>query len=214
VVAILSFTHRIPEPPGPLLRLVHLDDLDLGLAALVERGAQPAGEVEVAVVPHPHVLEKAPGLRQVVRFSTSPDAGSAQDLVETGQDPRSGARWSLSTVIDMNEGMKTVLFPVSDIAKAKAVFRVLMGEPANDAPYYVGYDVDGLQIGLVPNGHSQGMPSTVCFWHVDDIESRLQQLVDAGAEPLQPIRDVGGGRRTASVKDADGNAIGLIQDPA
>jgi predicted enzyme related to lactoylglutathione lyase len=113
----------------------------------------------------------------------------------------------------MNEGIKTVLFPVSDPAKAKAVFRVLLGEPAHDAPYYVGYEVDGMQIGLVPNGHSQGMPAPVPFWHVDDIESRLKALVDAGAEPLQPLRDVGGGRLTASVKDADGNPIGLIQDP-
>jgi predicted enzyme related to lactoylglutathione lyase len=135
-------------------------------------------------------------------------------VVETGQESRSGAGGSLSTVVDMNEGMKTILFPVSDPAKAKAVFRVLLGEPTNDAPYYVGYEADGMQIGLVPSGRSQGMPSTVPFWHVDDIESRLQALIDAGAEPLQPIRDVGGGRRTGSVKDADGNPIGLIQDPA
>src|SRR5215467_1047022 len=113
-------------------------------------------------------------------------------LVETGQDSRSGAGQSVSTVVDMNEGMKTILFPVSDPAKAKAVFRVLLGEPTNDAPYYVGYEADG-------------MPSTVPIWHVDDIESRLKALVDAGAEPLQPIRSVGGGRLTASVKDADGN---------
>ena len=114
----------------------------------------------------------------------------------------------------MNEGIKTVLFPVTDPAKAKAVFSVLLGEPTNDAPYYVGYEVDGMQIGLVPNGHRQGIPAPVPFWHVDDIESRLKALVDAGAEPLQPLRDVGNGRLTASVKDADGNPIGLIQDPA
>ena len=114
----------------------------------------------------------------------------------------------------MNEGVKTILYPVSDPVKAKAVFRTLLGEPAHDAPYYVGYEVDGMQIGLVPNGHKQGMPSPVPFWHVDDIEGRLKALVDAGAEPLQPLRDVGNGRLTASVKDADGNPIGLIQDPS
>jgi predicted enzyme related to lactoylglutathione lyase len=113
----------------------------------------------------------------------------------------------------MND-MKTILIPVSDPAKAKAVFGVVLGEPTQDAPYYIHYELDGLQIGLVPNGHRQGMPSTVPYWHVEDIEGRLQALIDAGAEPLTPIREVGGGRRTASVKDADGNPIGLIQDPA
>src|SRR5262245_45746769 len=58
--------------------------------------------------------------------------GTGEDLVEIDQDPRSGAECALSTVVDMNEGIKTVLFPVSDPAKAKAVFRVLLGEPTHD----------------------------------------------------------------------------------
>jgi hypothetical protein len=35
-----------------------------------------------------------------------------------------------------------------------------------------------------------------------------------GAELLRDVRDVGGGRLIASVKDADGNLVGLLQDPA
>jgi len=38
-------------------------------------------------------------------------------------------------------------------------------------------------------------------------------LVDAGAQVHQEVRDVGGGKLIASVKDADGNIIGLIQLP-
>ncbi len=34
----------------------------------------------------------------------------------------------------------------------------------------------------------------------------------AGAEPIQPVRDVGGRKPVGSVKDVDGGAIGLIQD--
>jgi hypothetical protein len=37
--------------------------------------------------------------------------------------------------------------------------------------------------------------------------------LDAGAEAHQGVRDVGGGKLLASVKDADGNVIGLIQSP-
>ena len=31
---------------------------------------------------------------------------------------------------------------------------------------------------------------------------------------ISTIKDVGGGKLTASVKDADGNVIGLIQEPS
>ena len=43
------------------------------------------------------------------------------------------------------------------------------------------------------------------------VNESLQQLLDAGAEVQQAVRDVGGGKLVASVKDADGNAIGLVQ---
>ena len=66
-------------------------------------------------------------------------------------------------------------------------------------------------IGLDPNGHSQGMMGPIAYWHVNDIEGTLKALLDAGAEPVQPIKDVGGGKLIASVKDADGNVIGLVQ---
>jgi hypothetical protein len=49
-----------------------------------------------------------------------------------------------------------------------------------DSPYCVGYDLDGQQIGLVPNGHdSQNMTGTTAFWHVDDIEASVKAVLDA-----------------------------------
>jgi hypothetical protein len=51
------------------------------------------------------------------------------------------------------EGIKTVLHPVSDLAKAKPVYAALLGvEPSADAAYYVGFDAAGQHIGLVPGG--------------------------------------------------------------
>ena len=56
------------------------------------------------------------------------------------------------------EGTKTVLHPVSDLAAAKAVYTVLLGVPPQaDSSYYVGFDVAGQHIGLVPGGGPQGM---------------------------------------------------------
>ncbi len=111
----------------------------------------------------------------------------------------------------MTTGIQTIIYPVKDLAQAKAMFGALVGaDPVVDSPYYVGYNVAGQDIGLDPNGHKEGMTA---YWHVADIEASLAALVAAGATVLQPAKNVGGGRLIASVKDADGNLIGLIQNP-
>jgi predicted enzyme related to lactoylglutathione lyase len=112
------------------------------------------------------------------------------------------------------EGIKTVLHPVSDLAKAKAVYAALLGvEPQADGPYYVGFDAAGQHIGLVPGGGPQAMPSPVAYWHVADIEAKLAEVTAAGASVKEPAHDVGGGRLVATVSDPDGNVLGLLQDP-
>lgn len=111
------------------------------------------------------------------------------------------------------KSMKTVIYPVRDLERAKAVYTALLGAPTTDQPYYVGYEVGGQQLGLLPNGHDQGMAGPVSYWHVDDIEMRVKALVEAGGRVTQEVRDVGGGKLIASVDDADGNVIGLLQPP-
>jgi predicted enzyme related to lactoylglutathione lyase len=114
----------------------------------------------------------------------------------------------------MASGIKTIIYPVKDLAQAKALYSKLVGvAPYADEPYYVGFIVGDQQIGLDPQGHSKGMTGPVSYWHVDDIEESLKQLLDVGAEVQQAINDVGGGKLIASVKDADGNIIGLLQSP-
>jgi predicted enzyme related to lactoylglutathione lyase len=111
------------------------------------------------------------------------------------------------------EGIKTVLHPVSDLAKAKPVYAALLGvESAADAAYYVGFDAAGQHIGLVPGGGPQAMTSPVAYWHVPDIEAKLAEVTAAGATVKDPVRDVGGGRLVATVTDPDGNVLGLLQD--
>jgi predicted enzyme related to lactoylglutathione lyase len=113
----------------------------------------------------------------------------------------------------MTSGLRTIIYPVTDIAQAKRLYGTLLDSaPMVDGADYVGFSVGDQHVGLLPNGQSMGMTGPVGYWHVDDITATLKQLLDAGAETQQPISDVGGGRRIASVKDADGNVIGLIQD--
>ena len=109
----------------------------------------------------------------------------------------------------MNQGVKTVIYPVKDMAQAKTRFRTLLGvEPYSDEPYYVGFKIGDQDIGLVSNSPEAGMTA---FYHVADIKQSLQSLLDAGSQILREIKDVGGGRLVASVRDADGNIVGLIQ---
>ena len=90
----------------------------------------------------------------------------------------------------MTEGLKTIIYPVRDLARAKDLYRALLGaEPVMNAAYYVQFDVGGLEIGLDPNGHAAGMTGPVGYWRVADIERGLQALLDAGAEGLQPVRE-------------------------
>ena len=112
----------------------------------------------------------------------------------------------------MTSGVQTVIYPVSDLSAAKALFTALTGaEPAHDAPYYVQFEVDGLAIGLDPHGHRHGQNGPVAYWHVDDVAKSLAALVGAGAETVQDPTDVGGGLLVALARDADGNLIGLRQ---
>jgi predicted enzyme related to lactoylglutathione lyase len=109
--------------------------------------------------------------------------------------------------------MQTVIYPVRDVEASKAVFTAYLGtEPYMDEPYYVGYRVDDVEIGLDPNGHNRGLVGGVWFRRVDDIDATVKALVAAGAEPVEAAHDVGGGRKVATVKDAAGNVIGLMQD--
>lgn len=111
----------------------------------------------------------------------------------------------------MNQGVKTIIYPVKDITKAKILYQNLLGiEPYVDAPYYVGFRIGNQEIGLDPNGHREGMTP---YFTVGDIKKSLQSLIDSGAQLLQEIKNVGGGKLIASVKDADGNIIGFTQEP-
>ena len=107
----------------------------------------------------------------------------------------------------MTSGMRTFVYPVSDLAKAKALWQAFLGiEPYADAPYYVGFRLEDQEVGLDPNGHKDGPRA---YWQVDDVPAAIETLVAAGAVVYEEARDVGGGKLIASVKDADGNVIAL-----
>ena len=53
----------------------------------------------------------------------------------------------------MIRGLRTAIYHVTDLAIAKAWYAaVLEREPYFDQPFYVGFNVGGFELGLVPDG--------------------------------------------------------------
>jgi predicted enzyme related to lactoylglutathione lyase len=110
--------------------------------------------------------------------------------------------------------MDPYIYPVQDLDAAKALFATLLGvEPYQDEPYYVGFRVGEQEFGLNPHGHAQGMSGPVGYFVVDDISASIDALVGLGATVTQDATDVGSGKLIAVLSDADGNPIGLTQNP-
>jgi predicted enzyme related to lactoylglutathione lyase len=113
-------------------------------------------------------------------------------------------------------GLRTVIYRVSDLVRAKAWYRQAFEvEPYFDEPYYVGFQVGGFELGLDPD-LSEGKPGaggSVAYWGVDSIETTYDRFIELRAEPISAVRDVGGGIKVATVADPFGNMIGLIENP-
>lgn len=113
------------------------------------------------------------------------------------------------------QGLRTVLFPVADLAAARDWYSAVLGHgPYFDEPFYVGFDAGGYELGLQPlEGRPPSNAGSVAYWAVEDVDAALARLLAAGASLLAAAEDVGGGIRVASVTDPFGNALGLIHNP-
>ena len=110
-------------------------------------------------------------------------------------------------------GLRTVIYPVPDLAAAKAWYSKFLGlKPYFDQPFYVGFSVGGFELGLLPNAEP-GDAGARSLWGVQDIDAAYAKLLELGAKPLDAVRDVGEGIRVAAVADPFGNRLGIIQNP-
>lgn len=111
-------------------------------------------------------------------------------------------------------GLRTVIYPVADLALGKNWYARATGTlPYFDEPYYVGFSVGGFELGLIPDG-TPGVDGGQVFWGVADVAAEVDRFVtELGATVMEPVQDVGGGIRHASVLDPFGNRIGLIENP-
>ncbi|HEY4366307.1 MAG TPA: VOC family protein [Steroidobacteraceae bacterium] len=111
-------------------------------------------------------------------------------------------------------GLRTAIYPVSDLSHAKAWYEKVVGhKPYFDEPFYVGFAVGGFELGLIPDG-TPGIAGAQPLWGVSDVQAEMARLTGIGAVVLQPVTDVGGGIRVAAVQDPFGNRLGLIENPS
>jgi predicted enzyme related to lactoylglutathione lyase len=110
-------------------------------------------------------------------------------------------------------GLRTAIYPVQDLEGAKAWYSKVVGQaPYFDQPFYVGFNVGGFELGLVPDG-TPGTAGPQPLWGVADASDALARLVASGAEVLEAVQDVGEGIRVAAVRDPFGNRLGIIENP-
>jgi len=112
-------------------------------------------------------------------------------------------------------GLRTAQFHVGDLAAARTWYAQALGiEPYFDQPFYVGFNLGGFELGLIPGGPARGTAGTLfVYWGVEDIDAAHARLVAIGAVADGPIDDVGHGIRKATVLDPFGNALGIIENP-
>jgi predicted enzyme related to lactoylglutathione lyase len=110
-------------------------------------------------------------------------------------------------------GLRTALYPAPDLAKGKVFYSEVLGvEPYFDEPFYVGFEVGGFELGLVPDA-TPGADGNCAYWGVKDCAAELARLLSLGATVLEPVTEVGGGIKVAAVADPFGNRLGLIENP-
>ena len=108
----------------------------------------------------------------------------------------------------MSPTIRSLVIPVSDLDAAKAVYTTLLGSPHTDESYYVGYNINGFEVGLDSSRRGGGGP--VAFADVEDLDAtRADPARGWRHRARRPASGRTRGARVCVLADADGNPIGL-----
>ena len=110
-------------------------------------------------------------------------------------------------------GLRTAIYPVDDLAAATAWFTAVLGfGPYFDEPFFVGFNVAGYELGLLPT-EGPAQPGPLTYWGVPDADAEVARLVAAGATIGDPISEVGEGIKIGTVIAPMGSVVGIIENP-
>lgn len=115
----------------------------------------------------------------------------------------------------MIKGLRTVTYQADDLQRAKDWYSQVLGfAPYFDESFYVGFNVGGFELGLMPSDETivRGN-NAVAFWGVEDIKAAQAKLIELGAEKISDVVNVGESLYVATVKDPFGNVFGIIENP-
>jgi predicted enzyme related to lactoylglutathione lyase len=113
----------------------------------------------------------------------------------------------------MIQGLRTVLYPAPDLGRGKEWYTQVLGKgPYFDQPFYVGFEVGGFELGLLPDAEP-GAAGCVAYWGVPDAAAAVARLLGLGAVLHDDVKDVGEGIKVATVLDPFGNVFGVIENP-
>src|SRR5215208_2786151 len=114
----------------------------------------------------------------------------------------------------MFQGMRTVCYYVGDLDRARDWYSQVLGFPPYfSEPFYVGFNVGGFELGLLPDASRAGQGGTVAYWGVPNVQAALDKLLAHGAREFEGVEEVGGGIKVAAVLDPFGNVLGVIENP-
>lgn len=139
---------------------------------------------------------------------TAPGSGSSKEsseMSDTSSTPRAAFL-----------GLRTAKYTARDLGAARDWYaRVLGIAPYFDEPFYVGFNVGGYELGIVPDDSAAAVrpEAGVAYWGVASADSAHARLLELGAAGVEPVEDVGGGIRVATVRDPFGNLLGVIENP-
>lgn len=109
-------------------------------------------------------------------------------------------------------GLRTVIYPAPDLAAAKAWWSALVGvEPYFDEPFYVGFNLAGFELGLLPDGNPAD--GAITYRGVDDVAAAVDAALAQGATLHAPVVEVGEGIVTGSVTNPMGMIVGFLVNP-
>ncbi|MFO0713471.1 MAG: SRPBCC domain-containing protein [Sandaracinus sp.] len=111
-------------------------------------------------------------------------------------------------------GLRTLKLEAHDLDAAKRFYTEALGvSPYFDQPFYVGFDVDGYELGITPReSASEGPGQHVSYLSVIDVDAEMARWIAMGCAEREAATDVGGGLRLGAVRDPFGNAIGFIRN--
>lgn len=109
-------------------------------------------------------------------------------------------------------GLRTLIYPTDNLEEDKTWWTKTLGfGPYFDEPFYVGFNVDGYELGLDPNSKFKDGPRT--YFGVENVQEAVDYLVAEGCSIYEKPTNTGGEIVVATVKKPNGQLLGLIFNP-